>query len=425
MTRFSTYLLCLSAALLPVGHAAADGVMRDGMGAISGGRGGTNLGHFDNGAVIHDNPAGMMNVRGRGLDEISVDGLLAHLDYSDEHNGGATADRVPYVLPYLSVMRKSDDELWAYGLGIFAPAGFGAKYEMTNPNIGIGGPEYTYKSFGALAKILPAVSARLTDRLSVGGTLGLAISHTELEAPFYVQNGPPNPPTLMDIQGTGAATCWSAGLQYELTEATMLGVTYTSESRFDLEGSAAIDIAGLGHSRYDLDMGLIWPQSVGVGLRHEINPRRVFSADVIWYDWSRAFDTLEMTMSNPSNPVFEGALGPVVTDTLALNWRDTISVRLGYEHAIGERSVLRTGYIYHRNPIPDSTLTPLIPATLEHAISTGFGHQWCDSRFDIGYQISFGSDRSVGTSAIVGGDFDDSEMESSAHWLFVSYQKQF
>lgn len=428
MNRLSAYLLCLSVAIVTAGQSAADGVMRDGLGAISGGRGGTNLGHSDNGAVLHDNPAGMVNLRGRGLNEFSADGLMTDLDYSDSDNGRVTGRRTPYVLPHLSMIRKTDDDLWAYGLGIFAPAGFGAEYEMVSPTINPFAPqtEYTYKSFAALGKVLPAVSARLTDRLSVGGTLGVAVSHAELEAPFHIQTGFfAGTPTQMDLQGTGAALCWSLGLQYALSDCTMLGATYTSESRFDLDGTASVEVAGLGHSRYDLEMGLTWPQSVGLGIRHKLDQRQTFSTDVIWYDWSQAFDSLDMSMSNPSNPIFAGLMGPTVTDALPLNWRDTISVRVGYEYDWTCCTVLRTGYVYHRNPVPGSTLTPFIPATLEHALSTGFGHRWGNSRFDLGYQFSFGSSCDVGTSAVVGGDFDNSNMDVAAHWLFASYQQRF
>lgn len=428
MNRRNALFLYLAMALPFANQAVADGVMRDGLGAISGGRGGTNIGHFDNGAVIHDNPAGMVNLRGRALYEFSADGLLTDLDYSEADNGNVTAERTPYVLPHLSMIRRTEDGLWAVGLGIFAPAGFGAKYEMISPTVNPGDPqyEYDYESFAALGKVLPSLSARLTDRLSVGGTLGLAVSHAELEAPFFGQTGAlAGVPTVMDLEGTGAALCWSAGLQYALSDRTMLGVCYTSESRFDLDGSADVEVAGLGQSRYDLEMGLTWPQSLGGGLRHQWDCCNVFSMDVIWYDWSHAFDSLDLDMTNPSNPVFAGLLGPSVSDALPLNWRDSISTRLGYEHSLGPCSVFRTGYIYHRNPVPASTLTPFIPATLEHAISTGYGHRWASSRFDVGYQFSFGSSRDVGTSSVIGGDFDNSSMDASAHWLFLTYQQRF
>ncbi|WP_164102565.1 OmpP1/FadL family transporter [Candidatus Laterigemmans baculatus] len=428
MKRFRLFLLGMSMTFLAANPSAADGVVRDGLGAISGGRGGTNLGHFDNAAVLHDNPAAMVNLPGRGMNELSIDGLMTSLHYREADNGRVTSRRTPYPLPHLAMIRKSDDGLWAYGLGIFAPAGFGAEYEMVSPTINPMDPdhEYTYKTFAALGKVLPGLSAKLTDRLSIGGTLGVAVNHVELEAPLHIQTGPfAGTPTVMDLQGTGAALCWSVGLQYALAERTMLGVTYTSQSQFELDGSAKVDVAGLGRSGYDLETGITWPQSVGVGIRHELAERHTLSTDVLWFDWSEAFDSLELTMTNPTDPTFAGLLGPTVRDALPLNWRDTVSVRVGYEYDWTCCTVLRAGYVYHRNPIPNSTLTPFIPATLEHALSTGFGHRWDHSRFDMGYQYSFGPSCTVGTSDVVGGDFDNSWVDSSAHWLFASYQQQF
>jgi hypothetical protein len=54
MNRFTLSVLCVAAMLMTGGIASADGLMRDGLGAVSGGRGGTNIGHFDNGAILHD-----------------------------------------------------------------------------------------------------------------------------------------------------------------------------------------------------------------------------------------------------------------------------------------------------------------------------------------------------------------------------------
>ncbi len=65
------------------GPAWADGLIRDGVGAVSTGRGGTNIAHSDNGAVLLDNPAGIINAPGRGLFEFGIDTLATDLHYSD------------------------------------------------------------------------------------------------------------------------------------------------------------------------------------------------------------------------------------------------------------------------------------------------------------------------------------------------------
>ena len=56
--------MCLTLAV--VRPAPADGVIRDGLGAFSSGRGGTNIAFADNGEVLYDNPAGIVNTNGRG-----------------------------------------------------------------------------------------------------------------------------------------------------------------------------------------------------------------------------------------------------------------------------------------------------------------------------------------------------------------------
>jgi hypothetical protein len=54
----------------------ADGLVRDGVGAISTGRGGTNIAFSDNGAVMLDNPAGLANFEGGHFAELGIDTII-------------------------------------------------------------------------------------------------------------------------------------------------------------------------------------------------------------------------------------------------------------------------------------------------------------------------------------------------------------
>ena len=409
-----------------VGALHADGVVRDSIGAISSGRGGANIGYADNGASLHSNPASMTNIRGKGLWEIGVDTLFTDLDYRDPQNTGARAEFEPLGIPMLSVMQKSDDGRWAAGFGVFVPAGFTARWDLNNPPPFPGSS--TYKSIGGLIKILPGIAYQVDDRLSIGATVGAAISHAELEGPFVLQTGMlAGVPTRLDLQATGVTPTWSVGLQYLLSERTTLGVVYTSEDRFRLDGSARADVFGLApiplQSSFDAEVDLVWPRSLGVGIQHIVAPRHRVGADVIWYDWSSAFDQLDLKLSNPSNPMF-AALGPRIQDTFPLDWEDSISVRAGYEYFCTPCDIFRLGYVFNSDTIPNSTLTPYIPAILDHTISTGYSRLWRDYAFNIAYQYAFGSDRHVGDSAIIGGDFDNSYFKSQAHWLFLSIARQ-
>ncbi len=426
MTRLRTLIFCSCVVLALGGRAVADGVIRDGLGAVSCGRGGTNIASSDNGVILLDNPAGMVNIDGCGMADIGVDLLFCGMRYAEPLDTDAAVDGDPYPCANFSLIRRSCDGCWAFGLGFYAPAAFGARYKIEGP------PEFPgtrlYKSFGALGKVLPGLSCRVNDRLTVGGTLGVGISHVELEGPYYLQSFPlAGLATMIDLQTTGAALTWSAGLQYQLTPATTIGLTYQSESSFRLDGNIRVEtpIPGLAGSYYDADLKIMWPRSLGLGVRHEICPCRILSADVIWFDWATAFDQFDLHLSDPSNFVFEMAGLSTLDETLPLNWRDTVSVRVGYERHFGCGRVGRVGYTYHRNPIPAGTLTPYIQTILEHTFTAGYG--WCcgDWHIDLAYQFTFGPDVNVTTSDLAGGDFNDSRHEANAHVLLVSLLKRF
>jgi len=429
VNRLRIAFCCLCIALSLRGTAVADGVIRDGLGAISCGRGGTNIASADNGVVLLDNPAGLVNIDGCGLVDLGADLIFLDMKYAEELPDiiDVVADHDPYPCGNLSVVRKSGDGCWAFGLGLYAPAAFGTRYEMEGP-APFGGTRL-YKSFGALSKLLPGVSRRVTDRLSVGGTLGVAYSHIELEGPHTLQAPGllQSTPTLIDLQTCGAALTWSFGLQYQLTQATTVGVTYQSENSFHLDGSIRVEVPdpALRSSYFDADLDVTWPRSLGLGVRHELCPHRIVSADVIWFDWTNAFDTLDLHLSDPSNPAFEAALGPTVDEVIPMNWRDTVSVRLGYEHHFGCNRVGRLGYTYHRNPIPAGTLTPYIQTVLEHTFSVGYGWVRGCWQVDLAYQFTFGPEVEVATSDLLGGDYDASRHEAMAHVMLVTLSKRF
>ena len=403
------------------GAAQADGLVRDGIGAISTGRGGTNIGHSDNAAVLLDNPAGMINVNGAGLFEIGADVVITDLSYSDPDNPDVSGKFRPCPSPNLGYIGKSDDGRWAAGIGVFAPAGFSAEYDMNNPHFG----ESTYKSLGCLAKVLPGVAFQVNDQLSIGATLGVAFSQAELEGPFYPNSLPlAGAPTEFDLLANGVAPTGSVGLQYKLTPRTTIGACYTEETRFRLDGTVRADVpfppaGGIVSSNFDAQVDLVWPRSFGVGLRHEVCACRRFSADLIWYDWSHAFDELDIKLTNSSHPGF-AMFGPTIRDSLPLDWEDSVSLRLGYEWEPIAANIFRMGYVFHNSPVPDSTLNPYLDGVLTHALSAGYSREYERYVLNAAYQYSFSPEREINDSQLAGGDFNDSKFSAEAHWLSLS-----
>jgi long-subunit fatty acid transport protein len=409
----------LVAVLVCWGAAAwADGIHLNGISPRSIGRAGTNLGFADNGGILFDNPAGAVRINGEGLFEVSGGAVITNMSYADDDNS-RTHDGGICPLPGFAFIHRPEGGDVAFGFGVFAPAGFSESYQMRGP-LPFGG-ERGYKSFGSLTKIVPSIALQLTDRLSVGGTFGLAVCHAEMEGPYTLQNAGllTGIPTMMDLQATGATTCFSFGAQYELSEATTFGLAYQSESRFKLDGSTLTTIPLLGQYRFDTDVNVTWPQTLGAGLRHQLDATKVISADVIWFNWEQAFDDLGLTLTSVDFPAI------TIKEKFPLNWRDSLSVRVGYEQTVWQVHTLRCGYVYHRNPIPASTITPYIQATMEHAVSLGYGRKWGLWEADVAYMVLFAPKVEVDDSVFVGGDFDNATHWANTHYVGVNVIKRY
>lgn len=407
--------------LLAARQAQADGLIRDGVGPISMGRGGTNMGYADNGAIILDNPGAMVNVQGNGLADLAVDTVISEVHYTDNKPNDVNSAVRPLPLPELAFIQKSDDGRWAFGVGAFVPAGFTASYQFQNTQFF--GPQQ-YRSMGAMAKILPGVSYRITDRLSIGGTLGVAIGYVELNGPFYAQSGPlAGAPSLLNLHGLGAAPTGGFGIQYLWTPKTTLGLAYTSPTDIHQAGTARATVFTGGpplYSAFDSTTTIVWPQSLAAGFKHSLCCCRRVSADVIWYNWADAFNQIGMTFTNPSNPVVPALLHTsTLNSPLPLNWHDSVSLRLGYEWEPTFIDTVRAGYVYHTSPASGGTLSPYLDGILTHTFSLGYSHRFERASLNLAYQYAFSPTRTVETSDLLGGDFSNSTLHAQAHFASI------
>src|SRR5207253_5492546 len=116
-------VVCLVTVMRLPSAALADGVVRDGIGPISTGRGATNLGFADNAAIILDNPAGMSNVAGSGLVEGGVDTVIPSIHYTDPQNPNVNNILRGYPCGMFGYVQRLEDSPWTVGVGAFSPAG--------------------------------------------------------------------------------------------------------------------------------------------------------------------------------------------------------------------------------------------------------------------------------------------------------------
>ncbi|WP_197528537.1 OmpP1/FadL family transporter [Aeoliella mucimassa] len=418
----SWMLLCclMAAAALMERRCQGDGITLDGVSAVSIGRGGTNLGFADNGSMLHDNPGALGQMKGDVMLQLGATALFTQFDYGDADNVQQRSQNQMYALPEFTYIKRLNQQ-WTSGFGIYTPTGFGSIYNLEGP-APFGGPQH-YESFGSLTKVLFGASYTPCghEYVSFGGTIGPAISFVNVEGPYTLQ-GPTAAglPGLLDLGVEGAGLTWSLGASCQLTESTSMGFSYLAQVDVDADGEVGLT-SPLGRTTYDTDVEVKWPASVGLGLKQDLSSRTTIACDVIWTNWSNAFDQFVLNLSSPTNVAYPA----VAVESFPLNWSDTLSTRVGIEHRLCNGHIVRAGYVHHKSPIPPETINVWMPGALENAFSLGYGVHMFDWDVNLSYMFSVGPTVEVGTSDFIGGDFDNSVHRNKSHAASISFTRTF
>ena len=421
MGRHWANAIAACALLLFATCALADGVMLDGVSPRSVARGGTNLGFFDNGGVIYDNPGAMVNVCGQGLVDIGGEGLFVSGHYAEPGTNVYSTTFTP--LPQIGIIKKSCDGCWAVGAGIFTPAGFSERFNMEGPVPIVGNRRY--ETFGALVKIPVGLAYRVTDRLSIGGTVGLGVSYADLEGPYFLNGPNPLAGTPTDLRRTGSARLYLVGRHAVLRKRLHNDWGLVPE-RQPVRAQWRFQYHGAGAGHHAVRFRAARRVAAVGGHRH---PARAVSAP---HHCGRCGVVRLVALVRPfcfvaQRPEQSGVSGrgAAIDRPLTAGLRDSVSYRFGYEQQLNDCVTMRIGYVYHSNSIPDATLTPFIQAFLEHTVSVGFDWCWRGWYVDLGYIHMFAPRQHVGASSLAGGDFSGSTQDVAVDAILLGLMRPF
>ena len=428
------------------------GVMLDSMGPVSSGRGGTNIAHSDNGVLIHDNPAALVNMATGKTANFGLGFAYPDIKYRDPQGSDYSKHEIITLPTFSLIYKKEDNSRFAFGIGGYIPAGFKTEYHLDHKtkidlpilrNIPVSFGDQLYRTETSFMKLLFSTSYKVNDKLSLGFSFGPALHRAEIEAPFTQQTGPAAGKLsfLADISTKdNFGYSYVFGAQYKLGEKTVLGISYISESRATLRGDADIIIPKSApggrllltpFAEYDIKANFEWPRSVGIGIAQELGMSHRLSLDVLWIDWASAFDRLDFELTDGDNRLFNSLLGNTVNDAIPLDWNGSFSFRFGYEyfHKGNRDNVLRFGYLYDDNPIPGSTLVPIIPGIIKHIFSIGYSHKlrnkWDKWTTHMAVKLDISDDEKVGKSKLVGDDFSNSSLKAKGYFFFMGMDYNF
>jgi len=412
----------------------ANGVLRDGAGArsmASGGAGAALTG--DPLAALYANPAGLAAPNG-GWFQLGAVAASAQGEFSNAANPGRPLRSEWGALPEAALALPLKGTPVTLGLAVMPEALASVDWRFTDAPGGLGGAtsygvQRHHAEIIAIRTALGA-SVRLCDAVTFGGSLGVEYNRNTLVAPYTFQSHPVlrGFKTLLDLETDGWGVNGSIGIVWHPCEQIHVGLSYRSmthlETDGDADGNASVQLQNIGAGafqpdfHYDAEVITKLPQIVSAGISWQARERWRLLGQVDWINWSDSFDELDIRLSNGNNADLNGFLGTdAIRDVAPLDWKDRFVIRGGVEFAATAEFTLRAGYAYGGNPVPDSTVTPMSAAILEHTVTAGVGWQRGQWAIGAAYQYSFPSETNVGTSGLESGEYSNSRAEVQAHWL--------
>lgn len=374
-TALAMAVSAMSTQLLAAGYALNEQSI-SGMGTSFAGRSSS----ADDATTLFGNPAGMSRLK---REEVSFGMAAIHANTEIDDASGAFSgpalggtslpyggsndgDMVPFAAVPMGYYVKPIDDKWALGVGVYVPFGLSTDYES-----GFQGRYFGDYSEVRVITVQPTVSYRFNDKLSIG--FGPTLNRIDGE----LQSASPNALSLgandgrVKIEGDDTAIGFNAGLLYEFTPHTRLGVTYHSKVEYTLEGDTRISGTGFGAangSQYDAQLDLTTPESIDVSLTHQLNDRWTLYAGAMLTRWSQ-FESL--IIENEGVPVpLQGSLAPIVEEQ---DWHDTWSYAIGAAYQLSPQWTLRTGLAFDQSPTNNVHRSPRIPTGDRTAVSFGLG----------------------------------------------------
>ena len=390
----------------PLGAAmATNGMLMEGYGPISAAMGGAAQG-FDHGtAGMAENPATLALGSGAPRLDLAL-GSLGPKVTSSMAGMNAPSGGTSYLMPALGYTTRLGQ--LTYGVGMFAQGGMGTEYDA-NSFLAAGSGSAVRSELGVGSVIFP-LAYQVSPDLTVGATLDymwasmdllMAASPMQLGSMITassgalggaITSGALNTATWArinfsdDSKFSGAAKAKGFGSKIGATLKVGKGVTvggsYRFKSKLDdmkTESSSASMTANPGGGAQTFaDSGSItivnfqMPSVLALGASWQVQPALLLAADVKSIGWADAMKSLNMRFDSTG---YTGS----VSFAMPQNWKDQTVLNLGMAWKANEQVTLRAGLNLADNPIPESLVNPLFPATVKNHMTLGLGYKVSDA----------------------------------------------
>jgi long-chain fatty acid transport protein len=364
-------------------HASGFGIFTQSASSL--GQGSAVVAHTDSPSTIFFNPALMNRLDGTQI-ELGTTLLFPHREFKSASSGNTFEAKDEVFFPSTFFITHKFNQKFSAGLGVFNPFGLGSDWGDSWE-----GRYLATKSEMTTFDINPSISFQITPILSIGVGIDILILDTTLQNKINLTalnqafgnplGTDPLPDVGQKFKGDGTGIGYNIGILFDATKDISLGASYRSEIKVGIKGQGTFDqqIPGvLENSSGRADIKL--PQQVFAGIAYKGFAPLTLETGMRWEGWS-SFKQLQVNFAN----------GTSVTQPR--NWKDTFAFTAGAQYKFNDMVTLRGGYLYGRNPVPDSTFEPAIPDSDTHLFCIGTGLNFKQFGLDLAYAYQMQDDR--------------------------------
>ena len=343
---------------------ATNGYFVHGAGQSAKGAGGAGIAYPQDSLAAGQNPAGMSFIGNRadgGLEvfipnrSLEADGPMWGFFGLDGEVEGNRANA--FIVPEGGYnMDMPNGSAWSFGVSAYGNGGMNATYDRHpqiqamafDPSIPWVNPGDNTSARVDLmqAFVLPTASYKINENHAVGVSLVIAWQSFEMiNQAFGAMNGAGHE----NSWGVGGKIGW----QGRINDYVTLGATYQSKVVMSKMDDYKVPLAAD-------DGRLSIPQTAGAGIAVNATDKLDILFDVVWINYSD--DSM--------------VIGKSTLDS-GFGWDDMTVFKLGFVYKYSDDLILRAGYNYGENPLPegnpaDGFVSTLVPATVEHHLTLGF-----------------------------------------------------
>ncbi|WP_129716064.1 OmpP1/FadL family transporter [Pedobacter sp. SYP-B3415] len=256
-----------------------------------------------------------------------------------------------------------------FGIGIYTPFG-GAMHWDENWT-----GKFTVTSLDLQAIFVqPTVSYKLTDWLGIGAGFVYANGKVDLRRALPITRADGSSATAQ-LEGHSHNFGWNAGIFADAGSGLTFGITHRSKVDATVkDGDARFEVPDALRSTFPTTFNatLNLPATTSLGIGYKVSEQTTLALDVNWVQWHR-YKTLAFDYDNNAR----------IPDTESpRNYKDAGALRLGGQHEIDNKFVVRAGVGYAITPVREGYVTPEVPDADRWLLSAGLGYK-PDERFQI------------------------------------------